>query len=64
MVKLCNASLCKPLGLIFKSCLEWKKANVVVPAHKKDQQILKNYRPYLCFPIPEKHLKEYTQKII
>ena len=41
MVKLCDASLCKPLDLMFKSCLEsgkfpleWKKANVV-SAHKK-----------------------------
>ena len=41
MVKLCNAFLCKPLQLIFKSCLEsakfpleWKKVNVV-PNHKK-----------------------------
>ena len=41
MVKLCDASLCKPLELIFKSYLEsgkfpleWKKANVV-PAYKK-----------------------------
>ena len=41
MAKLCDASFCKPLELIFKSCLEsgkfpleWKKANVV-PTHKK-----------------------------
>ena len=56
MVKLCDASLCKPLELIFKSCLEsgkfpleWKKANVV-PAYKKgDKQLLKKYSP-ICFP--------------
>ena len=50
MVKLCDASLCKPLELLFKSCLEngkfpleWKKANVV-PVHKKgDKKILENY---------------------
>ena len=36
MLKLCGPSLCKPLSIIFKSCLsqmkfpvEWKKANVV-----------------------------------
>ena len=41
MIKNCDASICKPLELIFISCLEngkflteWKKANVV-PAHKK-----------------------------
>ena len=61
MVKLCDASLCKPLELIFKSCLEsgkfpleWKKANVV-PAHKKgDIQLLKNYRPMSLLPIAGK----------
>ena len=41
MIKICGNSLCKPLELIFKSCVikgefssEWKKANVV-PVHKK-----------------------------
>ena len=41
MIKICDASIYKPLELIFRSCLEngkfpteWKKANVV-PAHKK-----------------------------
>ena len=41
MLKLCGPSLCKPLSIIFKSCLnqmkfsmEWSKANVV-PIHKK-----------------------------
>ena len=39
MVKLCGKSICKPLDLIFQSCIkhgefptEWKKANVV-PVH-------------------------------
>ena len=43
MIKICDASICKPLELIFRSCLEngkcpteWKKANVV-PAHKKSR---------------------------
>ena len=42
MVKLCDVSLCKPLELIFKSCLEseefpleWKYANVVTAYKKK-----------------------------
>ena len=61
MVKLCDASLCKPLELIFKSCfesgkfpLEWKKANVV-PAYKKgDKQLLKNCGPISLLPIAGK----------
>ena len=58
MIKICGKSLCKPLEMIFKSCIkkveypsEWKKANVV-PAHKKgDKQLLKNYRPISLLPI-------------
>ena len=48
MMKICDDSICKPLKLIFQSCLKggkfpskWKKANVV-PIHKKgDKQIFK-----------------------
>ena len=58
MLKLCGDSICKPLELIFKTCLrnarfplEWKKANVV-PIHKKgDKQTIKNYRPVSLLPI-------------
>ena len=61
MVKLCDVCLCKPLELIFKSCLEsrkfpleWKKINVV-SAHKKgDKQIVENYRPTSLLPITGK----------
>ena len=61
MVKLCDASLCKLLELIFKSCLEsgkfpleWKKANVI-PAYKKgDKQLLENYHPISLLPIAGK----------
>ena len=41
IVKICDDSICKPLKLVFQSCLEsgtfpseWKKANVV-PIHEK-----------------------------
>ena len=41
MLKICDESICKPLRIIFRSCLEngkfpseWKKANVV-PIFKK-----------------------------
>ena len=58
MLKICDKSICKPLELIFQSCIkhgkfpnEWKMANVV-PVHKKsDKQILKNYRPVSLLPI-------------
>ena len=58
MIKICGRSLCKPLEMIFKSCIKkgeypsaWKKANVV-PVHKKgDKQLLKNYRPISLLPI-------------
>ena len=58
MLKICDKSICKPLELIFQSCIkhgkfpnEWKMANVV-PVHKKsDEQILKNCRPVSLLPI-------------
>ena len=58
MLKLYGDSICKPLELIFKTCLrngrfplERKKANVV-PIHKKgDKQTIKNYRPVSLLPI-------------
>ena len=52
MLKICGDSICRPLSIIFKTCLrtgifplEWKKANIV-PIHKKgDPQTVINYRP-------------------
>ena len=61
MIKICDTSICRPLKLIFQSCLEsgrfpieWKNTNVV-PVHKKcNKQILKNYRPTSLLPIAGK----------
>ena len=61
MIKICDTSICRPLKLIFQSCLEsgkfpieWKKVNLV-PFHKKcDKQILNNYRPISLLPIAGK----------
>ena len=61
MIKICDASICKLLELIFRLCLEngkfpieWKKGNVV-PAHRKgDKQNLKCYRPISLFPVSGK----------
>ena len=61
MLKRCGDSICKPLELIFKTCLrngrfplEWKKANVV-PIHKKgDKQTIKNFRPVSLLSISGK----------
>ena len=58
MLKICDKSICKPLELIFQSCIkhgkfsyEWKMANIV-PVHKKsDKQILKNFWPVSLLPI-------------
>ena len=58
MIKIRGKSLCKPLEIIFKSCIikreytpEWKKANVV-PVHKVgDNHSLKNCRQIPLLPI-------------
>ena len=45
MISVCDESICKPLGIIFQSCLqngkfpsEWKKANVVLVFKKKNKK--------------------------
>ena len=50
MLKICGSSVCRPLQIIYKSCLdrgkfpqEWIKADVV-PVHKKNDKQLKKYR--------------------
>ena len=58
MLKLSEKAFCKPLCMIFASCLEtgvfpihWKKASVV-PIHKKEiKHLIKNYRPVLLLRI-------------
>ena len=57
MLKLCGEAICRPLNIIFKTCLntgkfysKWKKGNVV-PIHKKDEkQNVKNYRLVSLLP--------------
>ena len=64
MVKWCDKCICKPLSIIFKSCLmqgifpsEWKKANVV-PVHKKNPtSSVTNYRLVSLLPICSKVLE-------
>ena len=64
MLKLCDKSICKPLSIIFKSCLiqgifpsEWKKANVI-PFHRKtNKQCVTNYRPVSLLPVCNKVLE-------
>ena len=51
MLKICGSSVCKPLQIIYKSCLNKGKAKVV-PVHKKnDKQLVKNYPPNSLLPI-------------
>ena len=52
MVQICDKAICKPLHLIFSSCIEsgifppeWKKANVVHINNWDHKQNVKNYRP-------------------
>ena len=51
MWKSCDESICKPLGIIFRSCLQ----NVVPIFQKKNRkQEVKNYRPISLLPVSSK----------
>ena len=58
MVQICDKAICKPLHLIFSSCIEsgifpreWKMANVVLIHKRDDKQNVKNYRTVSLLPI-------------
>ena len=59
MIKICSESVTRPLKIIFEESLKTeysqkygKKANVVVPIHKKeDKTLMKNYRRISLLPI-------------
>ena len=57
MIKICNESITIPLKIIFDESLKngvfpeiWKRA-YVVPVHKKDKGLVKNYHPISLLPI-------------
>ena len=61
MLKICGVSVCKPLEIAFRTCLnygkfpeEWKKSNVVPVFKKGDKQCVKNYRSASLLPICSK----------
>ena len=71
MLKICDKSICKPLELIFQSCIkhgkfpnEWKMANVVPFLKKGNKQILKNYWPVSLLPICGKIFERLIYNII
>ena len=58
MLKLCGEVICRPLNIMFKTCLntgkfpsEWKKRNVIPIDKKDDKQNVKKCRSVLLLPI-------------
>ena len=62
MLKICDESICKPVGIICWSCLqngklpsEWKETNVVSAFNKKkNKKKVKNYCPISLLPVSSK----------
>ena len=67
MLNICDESICKPLGIIFRSCLEngkfpsqWEKANMIpVFKKKKNKQEVKNYCPISLLPVSSKIFERF-----
>ena len=58
MLKICGSFVCRPLQIIYKSCLErgkfpqeWKKANAVPVYKKNNKQLVKKQRPISLLPL-------------
>ena len=71
MLKLCGDSICKPLDLVFKTCLrndgfplEREKANVVPIRKKGDKQTVKNYRQVSLLSISGKIFERFLYDTI
>ena len=61
MLKICNESICEPLEIIFRSCLEngefpseLKCTNVVPDIKRNNKQELRNYHPISLLPVSDK----------
>ena len=61
MVKICDASICKPLELVFRPCFKngkfqtkWKKVNLPLAHKKGDKENLKYYRQISMLPVAGK----------
>ena len=67
MLNICDESICKPLGIIFRSCLEngkfpsqWEKANMIPVFKKKtNKQEVKNYCPISLLPLSSKIFERF-----
>ena len=71
MLKLCGEAICRPLNIIFKTCLntgkfpsEWKKGNVVPIYKKDDKQNVNNYCPVSLLPICGKMFERLIYNIM
>ena len=75
MLKIYSLSICKPLEIIFRTCLshgkfleEWKKVDVVPVFQKGIRQCVRNYHPVsllpICTKIFERIIYNYTHDVI